>query len=421
MEDARREGLDATGPLPNDTLFYHALAGDYDAVVAMYHDQGHIALKTVGFQRAVNVTLGLPIVRTSVAHGTAFDIAWKGLADASSLIAAVRVAARIVAGRPAAQRRMISASTQFVSIAPGQTERISGSAQPSWASAARCSRNAPGAGRSITPCGSGPIGSESNRRIVDAEASPPRGEQALAAHDQRAGREATRRALEFERDRVGQVARQGRVHRQPRRIPQDPLAPERHEPGRPFVRACGRLQPDGPRHRLVPGRVGEGQDRVEAQDRVEIELERDVRQLESPRRRRGPRSGRVLWSTRRCGPLVGKSSGTIENATSAAAGLPRRELLQRGAAGADDPVGPFQVLGTRRGPGHRAGRGRRTWPTMGISACRRARIAAAGAPGHGEAAADDRLLLLGDELVVAPEAGQAHARRPCAAARIRSC
>ncbi len=98
VEDARREGLDVTGPHPNDTLFYHALGGEYDAVVAMYHDQGHIALKTVGFQRAVNVTLGLPIVRTSVAHGTAFDIAGKGVADASSLIAAVRVAARIVAG-----------------------------------------------------------------------------------------------------------------------------------------------------------------------------------------------------------------------------------------------------------------------------------------------------------------------------------
>ena len=94
----RREGIDVAGPFPNDTLFYHALAGAYDAVVAMYHDQGHIALKTAGFDRAVNVTLGLPIVRTSVAHGTAFDIAWKGLADPSSLIAAVRVAARIVAG-----------------------------------------------------------------------------------------------------------------------------------------------------------------------------------------------------------------------------------------------------------------------------------------------------------------------------------
>jgi 4-hydroxythreonine-4-phosphate dehydrogenase len=92
------EGIDVSGPFPNDTLFHQALSGAFDAVVAMYHDQGHIALKTVGFRRAVNVTLGLPIVRTSVAHGTAFDIAWKGLADPSSLIEAVRVAARIVAG-----------------------------------------------------------------------------------------------------------------------------------------------------------------------------------------------------------------------------------------------------------------------------------------------------------------------------------
>ena len=96
---ARSEGINVVGPFPNDTLFYHALGGAYDAVVAMYHDQGHIALKTVGFDRAVNVTLGLPIVRTSVAHGTAFDIAGKGLADPSSLIAAVRVAGRLVAGR----------------------------------------------------------------------------------------------------------------------------------------------------------------------------------------------------------------------------------------------------------------------------------------------------------------------------------
>ncbi len=94
----RSEGIDVSGPFPNDTLFQQALAGSHDAVVAMYHDQGHIALKTIGFDRAVNVTLGLPIVRTSVAHGTAFDIAWKGLADPSSLIAAVRVAARLVAG-----------------------------------------------------------------------------------------------------------------------------------------------------------------------------------------------------------------------------------------------------------------------------------------------------------------------------------
>ena len=88
-----------TGPIAADTLFVRAIAGEFDAVVAMYHDQGHVALKTIGFDRAVNVTLGLPIVRTSVAHGTAYDIAWQGTAETSSLIEAVRVAARIVAGR----------------------------------------------------------------------------------------------------------------------------------------------------------------------------------------------------------------------------------------------------------------------------------------------------------------------------------
>ncbi len=94
-----RAGVDVVGPIAADTLFGRAVAGEFDAVVAMYHDQGHVALKTIGFDRAVNVTLGLPIVRTSVAHGTAFDIAWQGGAvDTSSLIAAVRVAARIVAG-----------------------------------------------------------------------------------------------------------------------------------------------------------------------------------------------------------------------------------------------------------------------------------------------------------------------------------
>lgn len=98
---ASAAGILVSGPHPNDTLFGRALSGAFDAVVAMYHDQGHIALKTAGFHRAVNVTLGLPIVRTSVAHGTAFDIAGKGLADPASLIAAVRTAGRIVAGRTA--------------------------------------------------------------------------------------------------------------------------------------------------------------------------------------------------------------------------------------------------------------------------------------------------------------------------------
>jgi 4-hydroxythreonine-4-phosphate dehydrogenase len=95
---ARKLGVRVTGPVAADTLFVRALAGEFDAVVAMYHDQGHVAIKTLCFDRAVNVTLGLPIVRTSVAHGTAYDIAWQGTAATSSLIEAVRVAARIVSG-----------------------------------------------------------------------------------------------------------------------------------------------------------------------------------------------------------------------------------------------------------------------------------------------------------------------------------
>ena len=99
---ARAEGVDVVGPIAADTLFVRALDGEFDAVIAMYHDQGHVAIKTVGFDRAVNVTLGLPIVRTSVAHGTAFDIAWSEVrAETTSLIEATRVAARIVAGRRA--------------------------------------------------------------------------------------------------------------------------------------------------------------------------------------------------------------------------------------------------------------------------------------------------------------------------------
>jgi 4-hydroxythreonine-4-phosphate dehydrogenase len=99
VERARTQGVAVVGPISADTLLGRALAGEFDAVVVMYHDQGHVALKTVAFDRAVNVTLGLPIVRTSVAHGTAFDIAWQGRAETSSLIEAVRAAARIVAGR----------------------------------------------------------------------------------------------------------------------------------------------------------------------------------------------------------------------------------------------------------------------------------------------------------------------------------
>ncbi len=99
VEACQRRGIDVVGPLPADTLLVAAREGAYDGVVAMYHDQGHIALKLLGMHQAVNVTLGLPIVRTSVAHGTAFDIAWQGRAEWSGLIQAARVAARLAAAR----------------------------------------------------------------------------------------------------------------------------------------------------------------------------------------------------------------------------------------------------------------------------------------------------------------------------------
>ena len=95
VERAVAEGLQAEGPKPADTIMLDARDGKYDAVVAMFHDQGHIALKLLGMYRAVNVTLGLPIVRTSVAHGTAFDKAWQGIADPGSLIEAAHVAVKL--------------------------------------------------------------------------------------------------------------------------------------------------------------------------------------------------------------------------------------------------------------------------------------------------------------------------------------
>jgi 4-hydroxythreonine-4-phosphate dehydrogenase len=99
VELARADGIEAQGPFPCDTLMVRARDGDFDGVVAMYHDQGHIAVKLLGMHRAVNVTLGLPIIRTSVAHGTAFDLAWKGLAETTGLAEAVKVAARLARAR----------------------------------------------------------------------------------------------------------------------------------------------------------------------------------------------------------------------------------------------------------------------------------------------------------------------------------
>jgi 4-hydroxythreonine-4-phosphate dehydrogenase len=103
IEQARVEGIDATGPWPADTLFGRAVAGDFDVTVAMYHDQGHIAVKVLGFETGVNATIGLPVVRTSVDHGTAFDIAGTGRASADSLVEAIAVGAAMASARSAAR------------------------------------------------------------------------------------------------------------------------------------------------------------------------------------------------------------------------------------------------------------------------------------------------------------------------------
>ena len=99
VDQAHAEGINVAGPFPTDTLMGRARDGEFDALVAMYHDQGHIALKLLGMHRAVNITLGLPIIRTSVAHGTAFDRAWQGTAEASGMVAAMVTAAQLAAGR----------------------------------------------------------------------------------------------------------------------------------------------------------------------------------------------------------------------------------------------------------------------------------------------------------------------------------
>jgi 4-hydroxythreonine-4-phosphate dehydrogenase len=101
IDKLRAEGIDARGPLPADTMFHPAARASYDVALCMYHDQALIPIKTLAFDHAVNVTLGLPFVRTSPDHGTAFDIAGSGRADPSSLIAAIRLAARLAREEPA--------------------------------------------------------------------------------------------------------------------------------------------------------------------------------------------------------------------------------------------------------------------------------------------------------------------------------
>src|SRR5918993_3247240 len=97
IEAARDRGIDVSGPFPADTVFVRALRGEFDCVLACYHDQGLIPVKLLAFGHAVNVTIGLPIIRTSVDHGTAFDIAGRGVADPGSMIEAVLLAARLAA------------------------------------------------------------------------------------------------------------------------------------------------------------------------------------------------------------------------------------------------------------------------------------------------------------------------------------
>lgn len=98
VEWAKQQGFPVDGPLPPDTLFFLAVRrGLYDAIVCMYHDQGHVPLKLLDFEGGVNVALGLPIIRTSVDHGTAFDIAWQGIASTRSLVSALELAAKMAA------------------------------------------------------------------------------------------------------------------------------------------------------------------------------------------------------------------------------------------------------------------------------------------------------------------------------------
>ena len=118
VEAAHREGIDVTGPLPADTLFYRAVRGDFDLVVAMYHDQGHCPVKVLGLDAGVNITIGLPVIRTSVDHGTAFDIAGTGRADERSLLEALRQAAALAASAGVTQSDKARAADATASRSP---------------------------------------------------------------------------------------------------------------------------------------------------------------------------------------------------------------------------------------------------------------------------------------------------------------
>jgi 4-hydroxythreonine-4-phosphate dehydrogenase len=102
INEARAMGIECSGPYPADTIFIRGVRGEFDLIVAMYHDQGHIPMKLIDLESTVNVSLGIPIIRTSVDHGTAFDIAGKNVADAKNMKAAMRFAARMALGKLAA-------------------------------------------------------------------------------------------------------------------------------------------------------------------------------------------------------------------------------------------------------------------------------------------------------------------------------
>lgn len=95
VEEAKKEGIPVLGPYPPDTIFHKAYKGEIDIIVCMYHDQGLIPLKMIAFEEGVNITVGLPIIRTSPDHGTAYDIAWKGIANPSSMLEAIKMAAKL--------------------------------------------------------------------------------------------------------------------------------------------------------------------------------------------------------------------------------------------------------------------------------------------------------------------------------------
>jgi 4-hydroxythreonine-4-phosphate dehydrogenase len=99
VKGAQDLGIDARGPFPADSVFTRAIGGEFDVVLAMYHDQGHIPIKVHGFEKSISVALGLPFVRTSVDHGTAFDIAGKGIANCQGLEEAIKMAVNLVKGK----------------------------------------------------------------------------------------------------------------------------------------------------------------------------------------------------------------------------------------------------------------------------------------------------------------------------------